>query len=76
MQREGINFVETVALVAKFESITCLIAIAAYYGLKLKQVDVVIAFLNRMIKNVSAFNLLKVLKFQRNSRKELLLFIW
>ena len=46
MQREGIDFVETFAPVAKFQSIRCLIAIAAYYGLKLEQMDVVTAFLN------------------------------
>jgi hypothetical protein len=32
--------------VAKFQSIRCLIAIAAYYGLKLEQMDVLTAFLN------------------------------
>jgi len=46
MQREGIDFVETFAPVAKFQSIRCLIAIAAYYGLKLEQMDVVTAFLD------------------------------
>jgi hypothetical protein len=46
MQREGIDFVETFAPVAKFQSIRCLIAIAAYHGLKLEQVDVVTTFLN------------------------------
>jgi hypothetical protein len=46
MQREGIDFVETFAPVAKFQSIRCLIAIASYYGLKLEEMDVVTAFLN------------------------------
>ena len=46
MQREGIDFVETFAPVAKFQSIRYLIAIAAYYSLKLEQIDVVTAFLN------------------------------
>jgi len=46
MQREGIDFVESFAPVAKFQSIRCLIAIAANYGLKLEQMDVVTAFLN------------------------------
>jgi hypothetical protein len=46
MQREGIDFVKTLASVAKFQSIRCLIVIAAYYGLKLEQMDVVTAFLN------------------------------
>jgi hypothetical protein len=45
MQREGIDF-EMFAPVAKFQSIRCLIAIAAYYGLKLEEMDVVTAFLN------------------------------
>jgi len=40
MQRKGIDSVEALAPVAKFQSITCLIAIAAYYGLKLEQMDV------------------------------------
>ena len=43
MQREG---VETFARAAKFQSITCLIAIAAYCGLKLEQMHVVTALLN------------------------------
>ena len=46
MQRECIDFVETFASLAKCQSIRCLIAIAAYYGLKLEQMDVVTAFLN------------------------------
>ena len=46
MQREGIDFVEAFAPVAKFQSIRCLVAIAAYYVLKLEQMDVVTAFLN------------------------------
>jgi hypothetical protein len=46
IQREGIDFVETFAPVAKFHSIRCLIALAAYYDLKLVQMDVVTAFLN------------------------------
>jgi len=46
MQIEGIVFVETFAPVAKFQSIRCLIAIAAYCGLKLEQMDAVTVFLN------------------------------
>jgi hypothetical protein len=46
MQTECIDFVETFASLAKCQSIRCLIAIAAYYGLKLEQMDVVTAFLN------------------------------
>jgi len=46
MQREGIDFVETFAPIAKFQSIRCLIAISAYFGLKLEQMDAVTAFLN------------------------------
>jgi hypothetical protein len=34
MQREGIDFVKSFAPVPKFQSIRCLIAIAAYYGFK------------------------------------------
>ena len=37
MQREGINFCETVTGSAKFPWIRCLIVITAYYGLKLEQ---------------------------------------
>ena len=71
MQREGIDFVEAFAPVAKFQSIRCFIAIAAYYGLMLEQMDVVTAFLNPDV--ISSFP--KILKFWRNSRKELLLFV-
>jgi hypothetical protein len=46
MQREGVDFVESFAPVAKFQSITCLIAIAVYYGLKLEQMHMVTAFLS------------------------------
>jgi len=45
-QREGIDFFETFAPVAKFQSIRCLIEISVYYHLKLEQMDVVTAFLN------------------------------
>jgi len=44
--KEDIDFDETFATVARFQSIRCLIAIAAYYGSKLEQMDVVTAFLN------------------------------
>jgi hypothetical protein len=50
MQREGIDFVETFAPLAKFQSTRCLIANAAYYGLKLGQMDVVTAFLIRDVE--------------------------
>jgi hypothetical protein len=46
MPRESIDFVETFAPVAEFQSIRCLIPITAFYGLKLAQMDVVTAFLN------------------------------
>jgi len=46
VQRAGIDFVEISTPVAKFQSIRCLIAIAAYCGLRLEQMDVVSAFLN------------------------------
>jgi hypothetical protein len=46
MQREGIDFVEAFAPVAKFQSIRWLISNAAYYDLRLEQMDVVTAFLN------------------------------
>jgi hypothetical protein len=46
IQRQGIDFVETLAPLAKFQSIRCLIAIVAYYGLKLEQMDVVTTVLN------------------------------
>ena len=50
IQREGNNFVETFAPVAKFQFIRCLMEIAAYYGVKLEQMDVVTAFLNRDVE--------------------------
>jgi len=46
MQRKGIDFVETFAPVAKFQSIRFLIVIAVYNGLEVKQMDVLTAFLN------------------------------
>ena len=46
MQREDMDFIETLAAVTHFQSITCLIPFAAYYGLKLEQMDEVTHFLN------------------------------
>jgi len=46
MQRERVDFVETCAPLANFQSITCLIAIAVYYGLKEEQMDEVTEFLS------------------------------
>jgi len=50
MEKEGIDCVETFAPVAKFESITCLIAIATYYSVKLEQMDVVTVFFNPSVR--------------------------
>jgi hypothetical protein len=49
-QVEGLDFVETYALVARLESIHILLAYATYHGFKLYQKDVKSAFLNGPIK--------------------------
>ena len=46
IQREGIDFVETFPPAAKFQSMRCLISIAAFYCLNLEQINVVTAFFN------------------------------
>ena len=46
MQREGVDYSETFAPVAKFASITLLIAIAAFYKFRLVQMAVITAFFN------------------------------
>ena len=45
-QKEGLDFKETFAPVAKFESIRCLLAIGAVLDLEIHQMDVMTAFLN------------------------------
>jgi hypothetical protein len=45
-QREGVDFTETFAPVAKFSSIRALLALAAHYDLEVDQMDVVSAYLN------------------------------
>jgi hypothetical protein len=40
MQRRVIDFIETFVPLAQFQSIRSLIAIAAYYGLKLEQINI------------------------------------
>jgi hypothetical protein len=49
-QVEGLDFGETYAPVARLESISILLAYAAYHGFKLYQMDVKSAFLNGPIK--------------------------
>jgi hypothetical protein len=49
-QVEGLDFVETYALVARLESIRILLAFATYHDFKLYQMDVKSAFLNGAIK--------------------------
>jgi hypothetical protein len=49
-QVEGLDFGETYAPVARFESIHILLAYATYHGFKLYQIDVKSAFLNGPIK--------------------------
>jgi hypothetical protein len=49
-QVEGLDFDETYAPVARFESIRILLAYATYHGFKLYQMDVKSAFLNGPIK--------------------------
>jgi hypothetical protein len=50
-QVEGLNFDETFAPVARFESIHMLLAYATYHDFKLYQMDVKSAFLNGPIKD-------------------------
>ena len=47
---EGVDFDDTFALVARFESIWILLAIACHLDFKLYQMDVKNAFLNRMLQ--------------------------
>jgi hypothetical protein len=49
-QVEGLDFDETFALVARFESIRILLAYATHHNFKLYQMDVKSAFLNGSIK--------------------------
>jgi hypothetical protein len=49
-QVEGLDFGETYAPVARFESIRILLSYATYHGFKLNQMDVKSAFLNGPIK--------------------------
>jgi hypothetical protein len=49
-QVEGLNFDETFAPVARFESIHMLLAYATHHGFKLYQMDAMSAFLNGLIK--------------------------
>ena len=47
---EGVDYDETFALVARIESIRILLALACQLNFKLYQMDVKIAFLNRLLK--------------------------
>jgi hypothetical protein len=49
------DFIETFASVPKFQSITCLIAVAAYYGLEFEQMDVMTALSNRDVNILDEF---------------------
>ncbi|WVZ97826.1 hypothetical protein U9M48_043336 [Paspalum notatum var. saurae] len=49
-QKEGIDYEETFAPVARLEAIRILLAFAASKGFKLQQIDVKFAFLNRFIE--------------------------
>ena len=49
-QMEGVDYNETFALVARIESIRILLALACQLNFKLYQMDVKIAFLNRLLK--------------------------
>jgi hypothetical protein len=49
-QKEGIDYEETFAPVARLEAIRILIAFAVAEGFKLYQMDVKSAFLNRVLK--------------------------
>ncbi|WVZ70770.1 LOW QUALITY PROTEIN: hypothetical protein U9M48_019410 [Paspalum notatum var. saurae] len=51
-QKEGIDYEETFALVARLEAIRILLAFAASKGFKLQQMDVKSAFLNGFIEEV------------------------
>jgi hypothetical protein len=61
-QVEGLDFGETYAPVARFESIRILLAYATYHGFKLYQMDVKSAFLNGPIKKRSMLSNLPALK--------------
>jgi hypothetical protein len=56
-QVEGLDFGETYARVARFESIRILLAYATFHGFKLYQMDVKSAFLNGPIKEAMLSNL-------------------
>ena len=47
---EGIDYDETLALVARMKSIRILLALACHLKFKLYQIDVKTAFLNRLFK--------------------------
>jgi hypothetical protein len=49
-QVEGLDYVETFALLARLKSINILLAYATHHGFKLYQMDVKSAFLNDLIK--------------------------
>jgi len=49
-QREGIDYEDTFALVAKMNTIIIMIALATKYDWKLHQLDVKVAFLNGDLK--------------------------
>jgi hypothetical protein len=51
-QREGLDYDDTYAPVAKFKSVRMLLSLAAHYNLKLKQLDFETAFLNAELDHV------------------------
>src|SRR5208337_4052407 len=63
-QREGIDYDETFAPVAKFSTIRLLLAIAAMDDMEIWQMDVVTAFLNSKLSEIE-FVFIKVLEGSR-----------
>jgi len=49
LQKKGIDYCETFALVISFPSLRIILIIAAKYNLKIRQFDVISAFLNSLI---------------------------
>jgi len=50
MQKHGIDYEETFALVARMETVRVVLAVAAQYKLQVHQMDVKSAFLNRVLE--------------------------
>jgi hypothetical protein len=58
-QREGVDYEETFALVARYTSIRTIMSLASIFGWSLYQMDVKTAFLNGLIEEEVYINQLK-----------------